>query len=530
MRNLPSIAVFGGALLGSGLAMAQPQSDNANLNLSPNEIQTNLVKILRTTNKAQTNRYVPKVYEFHNNNPYDVAWFIRRMAEIEESAWFIFANEEMNGGKVLLSVPEYQLPGIDLMMAELDRPGLTTSSGEKQVQFRLRHRDGSDPALQNVVAQEGTPTAGLDFDDQLNAWFFQDAPSGIERIAASALGHYDQPTPQLEALIKVYEIDITDDGQLGLDYLAWKNGPGRNLFSIGAFAQKEKISTLDGPGTSALLYNSGKDTQHLNGNTWHATGRSGAYFYDMPSAYFDFLVTKGEARIISQTKATVLDRSTALLEIGEQILYYQEQDLPDLRAGSRLRPLDPYGDLEAVVDTVAANEITDDYNVLLADHPDNRTVQPALLGRSLGVATSGLFVQFTPVIGTVHAQVTFNMSVVNHTGYADNGLPVLGSRSINTEFKVPRDGTELTLGGLVRKRRVDSTNKMPWLGDLPVLGYLFGGESRIDQESMVMISFSGRVVEFGTSTVTDADTAVEEIVNGTRTVETADNDPGFLEK
>ncbi|MFH0945646.1 MAG: hypothetical protein V2A76_10650, partial [Planctomycetota bacterium] len=72
MDLLKAFALFGSALAFSGVAAAQPASDNANLNLSPDEIRTNLVKILRTSNKAQTNRYVPKVYNFQNVNPYAV--------------------------------------------------------------------------------------------------------------------------------------------------------------------------------------------------------------------------------------------------------------------------------------------------------------------------------------------------------------------------------------------------------------------------------------------------------------------------
>ena len=528
MRTLRVLAFLGAALAWSGLATAQPASDNANLNLAPDEIQTNLVKILRTSNKAQTNRYVPKVYNFEHVNPYAVIRFVRRVMEIEESVWFAFVNPDMNSGKLLVSVPEYQIEGLDALMEVIDREGLTSSSGDMKLLYRLKHRDAFDPGAQAVAVQEGTATTLLLVDGQINGWHLEDTPSGVASVSKAIADKYDLPTPQMEAHIKVYEVNLNDDGQIGLDYVSWKNGPGRNLGAFGAFAQKEKISTLNEP--SALLYHSGKNTHRLPGNSWESTGRNGSYFYDLPSAYFDFLVTKGEARVVTDSKMTVLDRSTALLEIGERIQYYQVHDIPDLRAGSRLMPLDPYGDLEALVDTNAAGETTDDFGVILADHPDNRTVVPTTMDRALGEVSTGLFIQFTPTINTEGCAVRFFMSYVNHTGYADDGTPTVASRSLDQLFKIPHDGREITLGGMVRKRRIDSANKMPWLGDLPVLGYLFGGESRLDQKTMVLTTFAARTIQFGESTVTDEDLATQEYVEGLREKRTMDNDPGFLAK
>jgi len=502
------------------------RAQEVDLDAAPDEIPTHLVKVLRTSNKAQTNRYVPKVYELQNVNPYAVIRFVRRSVEIEESAWFAFANEEQNGGKILVVVPEYQVESLDRLMALIDRQGLTSRAGTSRLFYQMKYRDAFDPGLIAATANEGTPTALLIPDNQTNAWFVEDSPSGMARIADSLVNHYDKPVPQCEAIITAYEVDVTDDGQIGLDYVSWKNGPGRNLFALGAFAQKEKISTMSSPG--ALLYNSGKATHTLPSKQWESTGRNGAFFYDMPSAFFDFLVVQGRARIMTKTKLSVLDRSTALLEVGEDILYYHEQHVPDLRAGSRLTPLDPYGDLEAQADTSLNNEITDVYGVRLADHPDNRTVVPKTLTRALGNASTGLFVQFTPTINQIGCAIAFDMSIVNLTGWSDDGTPQLASRDLSQVFKVPKDGREITLGGLVRQARVDSANGMPWLSDIPFLGALFGGESSLDKKTMVLVTFQIRVVgEEGT--LTDADRAIAEQVEGAGEVRVPANDPGFLQ-
>ncbi len=516
-------ALVGSALLTSPSLFAQ----SGNADAAPAELPQHLVKVLRTSNKAQTNRYVPVVYDFENVNPYSVSRQLRRVLDLEEGAYFAFMAPDGKSGKVLLALPEYQIPGIEEVIGYIDRADMTSSGGTQRNYVHLRHRDATDVGLVFSARLEGTPTIGVTADPRNNAVLLEDARSGLDRATNAVLEFYDLPTPQLEAVVTVYEVDVSDDGQLGLDYVAWKNGPGRNLFAIGAFANKEKITTFDG-NSSALLYNSGRNTHNLPGREWHATGRNGAFFYDMPSAYFDFLVSKGRARIMTESKLVALNNETATLQVSDDILYYQEKHNPDLRAGARVRPLDPYGDFEAQIDTNSGNETTDQLGVNVADHPDNRVVVPSTLGRSLGVASAGFFLRYTPIIGQVASEIALQMSVVNHTGYADDGVPTLASRDIDTTFTINHDERELTIGGLVRQRRIDSANRMPWLGDIPVLGALFGGESRLDQKTQVFVTFKCKVAKFGESNVTNADAETREKATGARGFDVPANDPGFL--
>jgi len=231
------------------------------------EPPTSVVKVLRTSNKAQTNRYLPRVYEFEHVNPYAVIRYIRRTMEIEEGAWFSFANEDLSGGRLLVVCPEYQAEGLDQLVALIDREGLTSSNGTKRDIYRMRHREATDQDLIDVVALEGTPSNVIVPDTQINSWMIEDSPSGYARMTRAVAERYDQPSAQLEAHLTVYEVDLTNDGRIGLDYVAWKNGPGRNLFAVGAFAQREKISTLNG-GPGALPYNSGKGTFGLPARTF----------------------------------------------------------------------------------------------------------------------------------------------------------------------------------------------------------------------------------------------------------------------
>jgi hypothetical protein len=511
----------------STMAVALGQEPEGNARIEADELPQHIVKVLRTTNKAQTNRYISRVYDFKHVNPYAVIRFVRRVMEIEEGAWYSFANEDMKSGKLLVVCPEYQLEGLDQLMAVIDRPDLNSSGGDKRDMFQPLHRDVTDPNFVNQLALAATPSGIILSDAPINGMFLEDSVSGFDSIV-QAWKEADVPTPSLEAIATVYEVDLTDDGQIGLDYVSWKNGPGRNLFAAGAFAQKEKVTQFDSDNTpGGLVYNSGKNLVGLDDMEYEHTGRNVAYMYNVPSAYFDFLAANGYGRTLTKSKLVAHNGSTALLEIGENVMFYRVNHAPDQRGGSRIAPIDPYGTLEPFTDTSATGESTDNAGARVVDHPDNRTVVPTLQSRALGNVQTGFFLQLTPSIHANVATIDLQMSFVNLTGYADDGTPVLSNRQAATRFRVPHDSREVTVGGMVRSRRVDGANQMPWLGDIPVLGYLFGGESQLDQKSMVIVTLKTRVMAFDEDNRSPEEIDAENKVAGSLDGALPTNNPGL---
>src|SRR5262245_17319550 len=99
--------LHGGLAGAAGTRAAVPQHPSIDRHLAPDEYPLNIVKILRTSNKAQTNSYVPVVFTMRNNNPFNVIRFLRRPVEAEEGVLFTFVSPEGHGGKVLFVVPKY---------------------------------------------------------------------------------------------------------------------------------------------------------------------------------------------------------------------------------------------------------------------------------------------------------------------------------------------------------------------------------------------------------------------------------------
>jgi len=79
--------------------------------------------------------------------------------------------------------------------------------------------------------------------------------------------------------------------------------------------------------------------------------------------------------------------------------------------------------------------------------------------------------------------------LVTRVQIASSNVPVVNTRKVNT-IALVRDGQAVVLGGLRKKETSMQVNKVPILGDLPVLGNLFKfeGESTVTTELVIFIT------------------------------------------
>jgi len=79
--------------------------------------------------------------------------------------------------------------------------------------------------------------------------------------------------------------------------------------------------------------------------------------------------------------------------------------------------------------------------------------------------------------------------LVTRVQVASSNVPVVDTRKVNT-IALVRDGQAVVLGGLRKKETSMQVNKVPILGDIPVLGHLFRfeGESTATTELVIFIT------------------------------------------
>jgi len=104
----------------------------------------------------------------------------------------------------------------------------------------------------------------------------------------------------------------------------------------------------------------------------------------------------------------------------------------------------------------------------------------------------GVRLQFTPLItpnGNIHLKVAPEVSTLdfaNALTISGFTVPALSTRRAETEFEV-QDGQSFVIAGLMDNRVTDIYNKIPGLGDIPILGNFFRSKSLQKSNSELMV-------------------------------------------
>ncbi len=101
-----------------------------------------------------------------------------------------------------------------------------------------------------------------------------------------------------------------------------------------------------------------------------------------------------------------------------------------------------------------------------------------------GYASAGTTITVVPHISQGdHLQLQYSVTLNSFTGDIGGALPPpRQTNAINSEVTVP-DGYAIIVGGLSRKNTSKTVTKIPLLGDIPILGYLFSSHQDNDHRT-----------------------------------------------
>ena len=114
---------------------------------------------------------------------------------------------------------------------------------------------------------------------------------------------------------------------------------------------------------------------------------------------------------------------------------------------------------------------------------------------------SGVLLDITPEIskeGTITLRINPSVSETASTISSDNSTrtmpPDLSRRQISTVVTV-KDGNRIVLGGLINRKSSNTSTKVPLLGDIPVLGYLFKQDGMSEKVEELVIIIEPHIVK-----------------------------------
>jgi pilus assembly protein CpaC len=118
---------------------------------------------------------------------------------------------------------------------------------------------------------------------------------------------------------------------------------------------------------------------------------------------------------------------------------------------------------------------------------------------SISFKEYGVLLHFIPTItprGTIRLQVAPEVSALDFANAVQIGgftVPAITVRRVKTEVELG-DGQSFVIGGLLDNRETDSFNKIPFLGDIPILGKFFQSMQRNKTNTELIVLVTPEIV------------------------------------
>lgn len=126
------------------------------------------------------------------------------------------------------------------------------------------------------------------------------------------------------------------------------------------------------------------------------------------------------------------------------------------------------------------------------------TTSTGVVSNSVQYIDVGLKLNVEPSIGgdgEVQIRLALEVSSVTNTNKLNDGTVTyeLGTRSVSTLLRL-HDGENQVLAGLINNQQSQSSVRVPLLGDIPLLGRLFGGNTDNKSQSEIVLSITPHIV------------------------------------
>ena len=324
---------------------------------------------------------------------------------------------------------------------ETDRTRLETENGSQTRTVTRESRNGlGDDA--RILADPGTGSIVL--------YGTASEAKAAERLIEAL----DQPQPQVSLEAKVIAIDKNAAKELGIEW-EWSRVPQYPDYSTEYETRRHTVQNADGSYTTVV-----EDVPHETVRRyWDGSGSSvpgiirfgrgpgGFPFEFYYGAKINALISDGKANLLARPNITTLQGREAVINIGGEV----------------------------PVQTVSVTNSTTTTSVTYRE--------------------AGIILRCTPRVGVdgditakVHTEVSSPLYVDALAAYRFN------KRSADTEVRL-RDGETMVIGGLIGSEESKVLSKIPFLGDLPILGAFFRNVRTSKTDSEVMIFLTAKIVD-----------------------------------
>jgi len=292
--------------------------------------------------------------------------------------------------------------------------------------------------------------------------------------------HKLQTKVQLQVLIDVQLLSVTmSEGKTtGID---WKQLYALQNVNVSIDTRKVRnVSTFEGTSITEGFYGSASDVLSMISLKGEAS----------LNEVVKFLQTQGDVNSISNPKVLTLNNQPALITAGTEYFYKLQSETNQQGSGGGVAATTQNDIVQSVFAGVLLTitpEISDDKTITLKINP------------SLSETTAD-------ISGEDNSQ--------------RNMPPDLNRRQLSSVVTV-KDGNRIILGGLINTKNTNKTSKVPILGDIPVISYLFRYEEKVKTVQELVIIIEPHIIHKENNSVSLSELGYEGLTDEILAIESA---------
>ena len=379
-----------------------------------------------------------------------------------------------NAQMLTVTCPVEMMPYVDDFIAKADRdirldgkvPGdIVKGTGITRAVYRPKYRSGQ--ALLNVLVDsvigEGVYGSVYAWDRNSNQIYWKDNSSNTQYVY-QFLGYLDRPAPQITLTFQLYEVRESTFRDLGIEYLAWKNGPGMNIFQVGF-----DVINVTSAGTAAM-------------NT--ITGPVGGFLAapQFDASFIRLLAQRGNAKITDTATLTVAnsDSESYSLLFNPQLQNIVKSDNDAMSVvGDRMELPEGFSQVGLTIDRPLVN----------LHYGESQAGYPASEAFSVSNYEPGTYADMN---GTLF--FSYNVQTANVVERAGDGTELVETSEIASDALIPLN-EEIVLGQWDKEQDVEQTIGVPWLCRIPILKYIFSTVTTSRENTRVYLTVTAQMLD-----------------------------------
>ncbi len=447
--------------------------ERLDVNMPDQEWGTRMYK-LKYADASNIAAIINNVYQGSSGSSRDFFYYLPRGSQRNQTQGSLAGNVTAEAyptlNAVIISTATQR--NFDLITQFIDSMDTPTPEGQKEITttIRLEYADATqlEQVLQQVWAGEEDSgfssfrffimNAGRQQQQDINSLrgkvtIFADASTNSliittrQRYLADVralIKQLDFVRGQVWIDIQILEVTLDETTKLGIELTAQEN----KIFGVSPVPGNPLVGTLEGK--------LGLEQEISGFNLGLATKEYMALLHT--------LMRENKVQTLSTPSLLTRDSSPATWTSGRRIPYLQSVDTTSILGETTAQPLFNYDFIDPPVGI----------NISLTPH-----IAKSQAGED-GKRTIGLDIT--------------NISASNFIEFTDFNAPITDDNAISVYIDV-EDGQQIVVGGIIRKKQKQVENKLPILGDIPLLGRLFKSTETAVEDTEIVIIITPHIVD-----------------------------------